>query len=520
MKSNAPLRATAYRDTLMHMKGCLLLQRRFATIGHAIAIALKEKYGIAEFCGYVCLRSSFDFLKSQNDIRYGTLLLDDELQKEYTKEKLDPEYLHHLEKEYGIPNLWPYIACDRVIMFKQLLREYPYNTPMYTHEEMLRILQVKARAIIRLLEEEKPDFLFASVVGSMGGMLLYHIAKKKNIKVIIADIARIGELFTVSDHYAYHTWTEQIFQELQQTKRHSIREHDAQTFLEDFRKKPAPYFGKLYEESLPVDRRRQLQFLKPANIFRSLAWVYRLTIGYLKNPHRDDYEEIKPWHYVIDRMKNKARLLRGFRDLYSRPEPNEDYAFFPLHFEPEIATMLYAPFFTDQPYVIRQIAHSLPATYKLYVKDHPGMIGFRPRSYYKELLKIPNIRLIDPAIPSFPLIQNAKIVTTISSSAGWEAVLLRKPVITFGDVFYNALSTVKHCRTIDELPYVIKEQLESVRYNEQELVNYIAATMEVSVEVPLLRLWEREIGDFAKVKKGIEPAADLIARKLGLMPHN
>lgn len=40
--------------------------------------------------------------------------------------------------------------------------------------------------------------------------------------------------------------------------------------------------------------------------------------------------------------------------------------------------------------------------------------------------------------------------------------------------------------------------------------------MEVSVEVPLLRLWEREIGDFAKVKKGMEPAADLIARKLGI----
>ncbi|MDO8584847.1 MAG: hypothetical protein Q7R85_01860 [bacterium] len=498
------------------MKGCLLLQRRFATISHAIALALKEKYGITEFCGYVCVRSGFDFLKSQKDINYGTLLLDDELQKDYVKEKLDPEYLHHLEKEYGIPNLWPYIACDRVIMFKQLLREYPYNTPMYTHEEMLRMLQVKARAIIHMLEEEKPDFLFASVVGSMGGMLLYHIAKKKNIKVIIADIARIGELFTVSDHYAYHTWTEQIFQELKRTERHSPREHDAQTFLKNFRKEPAPFFGKLYEKDQLVDRRRKLQFLKPTHIFRSLAWVLQLTIGYLKNPHRDDYEEIKPWHYIIDRLKNKARLLRGFRDLYSNPEPNEDYAFFPLQYEPEISMLLYAPFFSDQSYVIRQIARSLPVTYKLYVKDHPSMVGFRTRSYYKELLKIPNVRLINPVIKSFPLIQNSKIVTTITGSAGWEAVLLKKPVITFGDVFYNALSTVKHCRTIDELPYLIKEQLESTRYNEQELINYIAATMEVSVEVSLLRLWEREIGDFEKVKKGMEPAADLIARRLGV----
>ncbi|GEM_PF-665168 len=498
------------------MKGCLLLQRRFATISHAIALTLAKKYGITEFCGYVCLRSSYDFLKSQKDINYGTLLLDEELHKGLADEKLDPEYLRHLEETYGIPNLWPYIAIDRIIMSSQLLREYPYNAPMYTHEEMLRILQIKARAIIKLLEEEKPDFVFASVIGSMPAMLLYHIAKKIGINVIIADIARIGELFTVSDHYAYHTWTEQIFRKLQQTKQQSIRAHDAQAFLEDFRKKPAAFFGKLYEESQLVDRRRRLRFLRPPQLFQSLAWFFRLTINYIKNPHRDDYGEIKPWHYAIDRIKNKARLLHGFSGLYSRPEPNEDYAFFPLHFEPEIATMLYAPFFTDQPYVIRQIARSLPATFKLYVKDHPSMVGFRPKSYYKELLKIPNVRLIDPRVQSFPLIQNAKLVTTISSSAGWEAVLLKKPVITFGDVFYNALSTVKQCRTIDELPYLIQEQLESTRYNEQELINYIAATMEVSVEAPILRLWEREIGDFAKVKKGMEPAADLIARKLGV----
>ncbi len=498
------------------MKGCLLLQRRFAIIGHAIALALKEKYGVEEFCGYVYLRSSFDFLKSQKDIAYTTLLLDDELHKQYLKEKLDPEYLHYLEKEFGLPNLWPYITSDRIVMFNQLVREYPYNTPPYTHEEILRIFQVKAKAIIKMLDEEKPDFVFASVIGAIGGSLLYYIAKKRNIKVIIADVARIEDLFTVSEHYAYHTWTEEIFKELQQNVRQSPLETKARDFLDAFRKKPAPFFGTLYEESQLVNRRKQLRFLKPRHIFQSLSWFFRLTLNYFRNPYRDDYEEIKPWYYLLDRIKNKTRMVRGFSNLYGQPEPNEDYAFFPLHYEPEIATLLYAPFFTDQPYVIRQIARSLPVTYKLYVKDHPSMVGFRPRSYYKELLKIPNVRLIDPSIQSFPLIQNSKIVTTIASSAGWEAVLLKKPVITFGDVFYNALSTVKHCRTIEELPYLIKQQLESFRYDEPELINYLVATMEVSIEVPLLKLWEREIGNFEKVKKGMEPAADLIARKLGL----
>src|SRR3990167_6347291 len=103
------------------MKICFFLQRRFAYLGHNLAVLLKEKYGVMDFCGYVNLRSSFNFLSSQKDIRYSTLLFDENMQKKYKEEKLDLNYLRQLEKEYGIPNLWPYIAADRIIMSNQLL---------------------------------------------------------------------------------------------------------------------------------------------------------------------------------------------------------------------------------------------------------------------------------------------------------------------------------------------------------------------------------------------------------------
>ena len=75
------------------------------------------------------------------------------------EEKLDLDFLKKFEQEYGLPYLWPYLALDRVIMFNLLEREYPYDTPKYTHEEMMRILQVKAKAVIKFLEKEKPNFL-------------------------------------------------------------------------------------------------------------------------------------------------------------------------------------------------------------------------------------------------------------------------------------------------------------------------------------------------------------------------
>jgi hypothetical protein len=165
-------------------KACLYLQRRFAYIGHEIALILKEKHGIQEFCGYVETRGSLEFLQQQKDIVYTQLVLDEEVIARYKDEKIDRAYLDHLKNEYGIPNLWPYILHDRVIRYSQMVRAYPYDTSSYTHEDMIRMLQVTARAVEKLLDEEKPEVIFFSVVGGLDSYLLYAIGKKKGIQTL------------------------------------------------------------------------------------------------------------------------------------------------------------------------------------------------------------------------------------------------------------------------------------------------------------------------------------------------
>ena len=104
------------------MKACLVLQRRFAYVGNEIASLLKERHGISEFCGYVSTRESYDFLRCQKDVAYTSLLLDEDVHEAYKKETIDWEYLAMLEREYGIPNLWPYIENDRIVRYGQLVR--------------------------------------------------------------------------------------------------------------------------------------------------------------------------------------------------------------------------------------------------------------------------------------------------------------------------------------------------------------------------------------------------------------
>ncbi|MDP3784911.1 MAG: hypothetical protein Q8R12_02440 [bacterium] len=498
------------------MKGCFLLQRKFAWLGHALAVELKEKYGVSEFCGYVQSRKAERFLRRRGDLKYTSLLVDEDIWPLHKTEKLDFAYLKKLEAEYGEPNLWKFITVDRTIMLQIPPLEYTFRpSPLLSHEEMLCLLQIRFRATIKFLEKEKPDFLICSAVAGMSSRILYHIAKKMGIKTITIEPSRIKKFVTLSKNYLRLTGAEEIFKKLQRGERTSPKKEEAKLFLEEFRKKPAV---STYAPALArFDDWNKFKFLLPQNFLKSLGWILRLSLEHLQGLHKNDYAEEAPWGILKSRIARKLRGLYGYRDLYDRPDWSEDFAYYQLHYEPEMAMLLYAPSWPDQLEVIRHIAKSLPVHFKLYVREHRAMVNYRPRAFYKELKKIPNVKLIAPEVDLFELVEHAKLVTVITSTVGWEAALLGKPVITFGDVFFNKLSTVKKCTEIEKLPELVKAQLENFRPNDAEILNYLAAIFEDSVEVDYFKLWEREF-DFKKIKTdpGIKNLAGLVAKKLGL----
>lgn len=502
------------------MKGCFYLQRRFAHIGHVMAVLLQERHHITDFCGYVLDRSSLAFLTNQKDIAYSRLVLEDDIVARYKTEHIDPEYLAYLEKEFGIPNLWPHIIPDRIIRYNLYLRAYPSDVSQYSHEDMIKMVQVTARAIIDFFDTERPNFIFFSVVGNLSSMLLYHIAKKKGIRTILLDSPRIGIQYFLSERYDRSTFLEKTLEQMHALPPQDPRYVKAERFLVDFRKRPR-YF---LEASVGADAimkhfkksgLKYFSFLLPREFLRSLRWTTSAFIQYFKNPRTDDYIVVKPWHELADKIKRRMRILRGYHNLYDVSPAGESFAYFALHTEPEAYPAVLAPFYVDQVWLAKQIARSLPMHMKLYVKDHPIMLGLRPRSYYKELKKLPNVRLIDPGVSSLELIEKSELVLTISGTSGWEGILLKKPVIVFGPMYYSNLSRVRFCPDITQLPYVVKEQLESYQHNESELIRFIAACSEESVELELVQMWDIEGGSAPeKNKDRLVALVDLLAKKL------
>ena len=129
---------------------------------------------------------------------------------------------------------------------------------------------------------------------------------------------------------------------------------------------------------------------------------------------------------------------------YQKADYKKKYIYYPLHFQPEASTLVCAEKYEKQLFFIDSWAKSLPADTVLYVKEHYAVLGHRSISFYKELKKYPNVVLIDPWESSRKLMQNAVAVTTLTGTAGWEAMLLQKPVFIGGNIFFeNAPGVIK-----------------------------------------------------------------------------
>ena len=109
--------------------------------------------------------------------------------------------------------------------------------------------------------------------------------------------------------------------------------------------------------------------------------------------------------------------------------------------------------FINELSLIEAISKSLPVSWKLYVKEHPNMVGHRSFDFYKNAIKFHNVKLVnlDTYIDSKPWIEKSMGIVTITGSTAFEAAMLNKPAIVFGNVCFNVLSNIKVANNFNDL---------------------------------------------------------------------
>ena len=150
-----------------------------------------------------------------------------------------------------------------------------------------------------------------------------------------------------------------------------------------------------------------------------------------RNPFGLSYEKLKKLYYSKFLQFSSKRIFKNPDIEYDK------YFLFPIHMYPEASTLVLSKYYVNQLETIINISKTLPVHTYLYVKEHKSAMGERKFKFFKELKKYPNIKVLSFKENTFELINNSLGIITLSSTVGWEGLLLKKSVIVLGDVFYN-----------------------------------------------------------------------------------
>ena len=212
-----------------------------------------------------------------------------------------------------------------------------------------------------------------------------------------------------------------------------------------------------YEEILSLYEERTFKKIKgvglsnfwsPKNLQNNLskALQYIKTQKSMSNISPYEKTVLPPLWCEIDKMIWSTAKNFTNPVFWEKPR-EEEYFFYPFHLEDDANVSLFEPF-VNQIELVKSISRCLPVGVKLYVKPHPVYKGADMR--IRDLLtlsKLKNVRIINPSVSSVSVINKSVGLITLNSTAGFEAMMLDKPVISLGHDFY--------CH--DNLLYLVKE---------------------------------------------------------------
>ena len=126
----------------------------------------------------------------------------------------------------------------------------------------------------------------------------------------------------------------------------------------------------------------------------------------------------------------------------------------------------------NQLTTIEALAKSVPFDWKVYVKEHPSKvsIGVRPPSFYEEIKSYPNVDFIPMDTDPHEVIKNSQLVVVISSTPGWEAILLHgKPVIHLVSQLFEITGLSKRCNNLLEISKDIHTEINRIKQKQISL---------------------------------------------------
>jgi len=213
-----------------------------------------------------------------------------------------------------------------------------------------------------------------------------------------------------------------------------------------------------------LTRPTQPNYMKNAINSSKLEFIFikeffiRFKRYYFSGRHRFDLFTRNPFElgtFKLKKIFNAKRINFLHKKIFDKVETEDKYFLFPLHMQPEASTLILAPFYVNQKDCIVNISKLLPLDTYLYVKEHKSALGQHSLKFYDELKTYPNIKVISYRENMFELIRNSLGTISLSSTVGLESLMIKKPTVLLGDVFYNDSGLTFKVDSFNELKKVL-----------------------------------------------------------------
>lgn len=331
----------------------------------------------------------------------------------------------------------------------------------------------------RLIDEHRIDaIVFENIAGAFAHAAWY-VCQRKGVRYIGVTSTRLpGRFAIVDDPLRDHVPIEHALAQIQSGVRPVDQDVVAWSgrYLDEIDHATPDYmsFNKLDSLSLVTGLGLRERARVWWGALRAIPNKHEYAFG-LGSPLRRRFENLR-------RALGRRWRARGLWRYYSEPREGERYLLYPLHYHPEASTSLLAGAYLNELDVVRNIAFNLPEGVKLYVKDHRSAYGFPPNAFYEALSRLPNVRVIEPFAQTKVLIRKSLAVITLTSTVGYEALLIGKRVFLYGTVFYQFHPDVVPIRDPARLFDLFREWLPAPlrgdrAYNEQFLQAYWSTTL-------------------------------------------
>lgn len=356
------------------------------------------------------------------------------------------------------------------VSFQRMLAAERHLLKGRTYEQILRLAEVILRQVAAALDRSKPDFIYSEDISCFTSYAHFVLARERNIPFWCIGSARLpSRVLFYSLGMQHSERLEARYHELRTRGLSEEQRRSAEAYITAFRERPARPPG--------MDTRAVRPRIELADARKLGSAVAR----YFGDPA--DPTVTRPLQVVRQRLQRMARVrIVEAHGVFDAPVAGEAYVLYPIHFQPEASTLVQAPMYLDQVQLLQDMAKSLPIGYRLYVKEHVSNRGRRPLSFYQAIAAIPSVRLLGPDSNTWSLIEGASAIAVITGTMGWEGVLFDKPVITFGDVWFNLLPHVYQASKApkDDWYELFRRALSEHRIDRDALLALVVAMQESS----------------------------------------